>query len=134
MNKTTSIILTIVLIAGLGIIFFGDLKNNINTASNEATQNTEIKNGIQYVTITINIEDGYLPNISMAKADIPTKLIVKTNGVYGCSAVLVIQEIGFHKTLSHTGKEIIDIGIPKAGESLRGSCGMGIRSFLINFS
>ena len=115
---------------GFGIIFLGGSisKNN----SSQAVQNSEIKDGIQY--ITINAKGGYSPKVSVAKADIPTKLIIKTNGTYDCSASLVIRSIGFQKTLSQTGEEIIDIGTPKAGQSLQGICGMGMYNFLINYN
>lgn len=132
MNKTTSIIITLALVVGLGIILLGGSKDNINTATNEAGENSEIKDGIQY--ITVNARGGYSPKVSMAKAGIPTKLIVKTNGTYDCSASLVIRVVGFQKILSQTGEEVIDIGIPKAGEPLQGVCGMGMYNFLINFS
>ena len=132
MNKTTSIIITLALVVGLGIIFLGGSKDNINTATNEAGENSEIKDGVQY--ITVNVRGGYSPKVSMAKAGIPTKLIVKTNGTYDCSASLVIRAVGFQKILSQTGEEVIDIGIPKAGEPLQGVCGMGMYNFLINFS
>lgn len=132
MNKTTSIIITLALVVGLGIIFLGGSKDNINTATNEAGENSEIKDGVQY--ITVNARGGYSPKVSMAKAGIPTKLIVKTNGTYDCSASLVIRAVGFQKILSQTGEEVIDIGIPKAGEPLQGVCGMGMYNFLINFS
>ena len=72
--------------------------------------------------------------MSTAKAGIPTKLIVKTNGTYDCSASLAIRSIGYQKILTQTGEETIDIGTPKAGEPLQGVCGMGMYSFSINFS
>jgi len=130
MSKTVSIIITLALFMGFGIIFLGGSisKNN----SSQAVQNSEIKDGIQY--ITINAKGGYSPKVSVAKADIPTKLIIKTNGTYDCSASLVIRSIGFQKTLSQTGEEIIDIGTPKAGQSLQGICGMGMYNFLINYN
>ncbi len=132
MNKTASIIITIALVIGLGIIFLGGSKDNTNTAKNEAVQNSEIKDGIQY--ITINAGGGYSPKVSTAKAGIPTKLIVKTNGTYDCSASLAIHSIGYQKILPKTGETEIDIGTQKSGETLRGVCGMGMFSFQIKFS
>lgn len=133
MNKTVSIIITLALVVGLGIVFIGGSKSKNNTSdSTQSLQNVEIKDGVQY--ITINAKAGYSPKISTAKAGIPTKLIVKTNGTYDCSSSLVIHSIGFQKILAQTGEETIDIGIPKAGEPLQGVCGMGMYNFLINFS
>jgi len=128
MNKAVSIIITLGLIVTVGIIFAGGSKTN-NTG--QAVQNSEIKDGVQY--ITINAGGGYSPKISSAKAGIPTKLIVKTNGSYDCSSSLVIRSIGFQKILPQTGETEIDIGTPKAGEPLQGVCGMGMYSFTVNF-
>lgn len=129
MNKTVLIIITLGLIVVIGIIFFDSPKSNTNTG---AGQNTEIKDGIQYIRIDAN--GGYSPKISNAKAGIPTKLIVKTNGTYDCSSSIVINSIGYQKILPQTGVTEIDIGIKNVGETLEGVCGMGMYSFQINFS
>ncbi len=134
MNKTASIILTLALVVGLGIVFLGgsNSKNDTDSAGTQSAQNIEIKDGIQYVTI--DAKAGYSPKVSTAKAGIPTKLIVKTNGTYDCSASLVIRSVGYQKILPQTGEETIDIGTPIAGQPLQGVCGMGMYNFLINFS
>lgn len=133
MNKTASIIITLALVVGLGIIFVGGSKSeNSNTTSVQQAQNVEIRDGIQY--ITIDAKGGYSPKMSSAKADIPTKLVVKTNGTYDCSSSLVIKSIGYQKVLAQTGEEIIDIGTPKAGVPLQGVCGMGMYNFSISFT
>jgi plastocyanin domain-containing protein len=143
MNKNISIIITIPLVIGLGFIFIKSgtkPTGNNNTVSNSGSQNSSpvsvensvIKDGIQY--ITIDAKGGYSPRSSNAKAGIPTKLIVKTNGTYDCSASLVIRSLGFQKILAQTGEEVIDIGTPKAGVPLQGVCGMGMYNFLVNFS
>jgi plastocyanin domain-containing protein len=135
MNKTTSIIITLALIVGIGIIFLGGSKSSTRTKTTTSTavvQNSEIKDGVQY--ITIDAKGGYSPKISSAKAGIPTKLIVKTNGTYDCSSSLVIKSLGYQKIFQNTGEEVIDLGTPKAGEPLQGVCGMGMYNFLINFS
>ncbi len=130
MNKTVYIIITIALVIGIGIVFLGGSKNNTETGG--SVQNVEIRDGVQYVTI--NAKGGYSPKVSTAKAGIPTKLIVKTDGTYDCSASLVIRSVGFQKILAQTGEEVIDLGTPKAGQPLQGVCGMGMYNFLINFS
>ncbi len=129
MNKTVSIIITLGLIVGIGIIFMGgSKKDNINTGS---TQTVKIKDGVQY--ITIDAKGGYSPRTSTAKAGIPTKLIVKTNGTYDCSASLVIRSVGFQKILPQSGETEIDIGTKKTGEILEGICGMGMYNFEVKF-
>lgn len=129
MNKTVSVIITLGLIVGIGIIFMGDAKKD--TTNTGWTQSVEIKDNVQYITIEAG--GGYSPRITEAKAGLPTKLIIKTNGTYDCSASLVIHSIGFQKILPQTGETEIDIGTPKAGVPLQGVCGMGMYSFLINF-
>ena len=132
MNKTASIIITIALLVSIGIVFFGGSKNNTNSTSSQLAQNVQIKDGVQYVTI--DAKAGYSPRVSMAKAGIPTKLVVKTNGTYDCSASLVIRSIGYQKILSQTGEEVIDIGTPKVGQPLQGLCSMGMYNFAVNFN
>ena len=125
MNKTASIILTLGLVVAIGIVFWGGKENS------ELVQNVEIKDGIQY--ITIDAKGGYSPRISTAKAGIPTKLIVKTDGTYDCSSSLVVRAAGFQKLLPQTGETEIDLGIPEAGVPIEGVCGMGMYSFNVNF-
>ncbi len=121
--KTVYIIITLALLVGLGIIFS-------NSTSTE--QNVEIKNGVQY--ITIKAKGGYFPKISTAQAGIPTRLIVKTEDTFDCSASLVIKSLNYQKILPQNSETEIDAGIPKVGEKLQGLCSMGMYSFLINFS
>jgi uncharacterized protein len=127
--KTASIIITLAFIVGLGILFMGEPTTNSGGKSGE---NIQIKNGVQYVTVSA--KGGYFPRVSSAKAGIPTKLIMKTNGIYDCSASLVIRSIGFQKILPQTGETEIDLGIPKTGVPLQGVCGMGMYSFVVNFN
>ncbi len=129
MNKTASIIITLALVIGLGIVFLGQSKNNSESTTGSA-QNVEIRDGVQYVTI--NARGGYSPKVTKAQANMPTKLIVKTNGTYDCSASLVIRSIGYQKILPQTGEELIDLGTPQAG-TVQGLCSMGMYNFAVNF-
>ena len=131
MHKIALMIITLGLVLSIGIIFFGGSRLGNNTVVSGPVQNSEIRNGVQY--ITINAKGGYSPKVSYAKAGIPTKLIVKTNGTYDCSAALVIRSVGFQQILPQTGETEIDIGIPKAGVPARGICGMGMYNFQIEF-
>ena len=131
MNKIALSIITVALVIGLGIIFFGGSQNSTETASTQSGQNIEIRDGVQY--ITIDAKGGYSPRVSSAQADVPTKLIIRTNGTYDCSSALVIRSIGYQKILPQTGEEIIDIGTSKAGSSVQGTCSMGMYNFSVNF-
>ncbi len=130
MNKTALIILTIALAIGIGIVLLGQSKNMTDSTGDQSAQNVEIRDGIQYVTI--NARGGYSPRVSIAEANIPTKLIVKTKGTYDCSAALVIRSIGYQKILPQTGEEIIDLGTPQSG-TLQGLCSMGMYNFSVDF-
>lgn len=130
MNKTASAVITVALVIGVGIVLFGQSKNDSGPTETQSAPNVEIEDGIQY--ITIDARGGYWPRVSAAQANIPTKLIVKTNGTYDCSAALVIRSIGYQKILPQTGEETIDLGIPQAG-ILQGFCSMGMYNFAVDF-
>lgn len=129
MKKPLIILISCSLIA-IGILLFDSMNNNSNEIDYEIIQNVEIRAGVQY--ITINAQGGYSPRETDAQANIPTKLIVKTNNTYDCSSALVLKSIGYQKMLSATGEEVIDLGNPQAG-IFRGLCSMGMYVFNINF-
>lgn len=132
MNKVSSIIIILGFAIAASIILVGGFKKNSDQVSVQPEQNIEIKDGVQY--ITISAKGGYSPKNSIAQAGIPTKLIVTTNGTYDCSSSLVIRSLKYQKMLPQTGEEIIGVGVPEAGTSLQGTCGMGMYSFSINFN
>lgn len=130
MNKKALTIVSIGLIIALGIVVFGG-SGTTRPSSTTPIENVQVKEGIQY--ITIEARGGYTPQASTAQAGIPTKLIVKTNGTYDCSSALVIKSLNYQKFLPQNGEEVIDVGIPIAGEPLRGVCSMGMYSFIVTF-
>ena len=132
MDKTAYIIITIAIVIGIGIVLLASFQVSNAPGAGGSAQNVEIRDGVQY--ITIDAKGGYSPRASSAQADIPTKLIVKTDGTYDCSAALVIRSVGYQKILPQTGEEVIDIGTAQKGTSLQGTCSMGMYNFTINFS
>lgn len=135
MNKTTSIIIAILILGG-AYWFVRDPSPQTTTttskpATSQAIESAQIKDGVQYVTITARA--GYSPRMSIAKAGIPTKLVMKTDGTYDCSSSLVIKSLNYRNILPNTGETEIAVGTPKAGDVLQGVCGMGMYSFTINF-
>lgn len=92
--------------------------------------NIIVRDGIQYVTI--NARGGYRPKTSVIKSDIPTKLIVKTNNTYDCSSSLVVRSANYRGMLPANGETEIDLGAPKSGEKIVGTCSMGMYNFSIN--
>lgn len=132
MQKSTiiSIVISVALIGGT-LYFISD--RPASTGGEVAqSQNIEVRDGVQYVTISA--KGGYSPRATEIKGGLPTKLVVKTDGTYDCSASLVVRSVGFQKILQPTGEEIIDLGTPKSGEKIQGVCSMGMYNFVINFT
>lgn len=129
MNKTALIILTIALALSLGIILVRQ-SSTPDAQPEGAGSNVTVRDGVQYVTI--DAKGGYTPRLSVAQANLPTKLVMKTNGTYDCSAALVIRSIGYQKILPQTGEEVIDLGTPAPG-TIQGLCSMGMYNFTIDF-
>jgi plastocyanin domain-containing protein len=128
MNKNTFIAIIIILLSVLlaSVVLWG---SNDDGKSIKTVQNVEVKDGVQYVTI--DARGGYFPKESSIKPNMPTKLIIKTNNTYDCSASLVVRSVNFQKMLKPTGEEIIDLGTLKSGEDINGVCGMGMYSFKV---
>ena len=126
MNKNTFIAIIIILLSVLlaSVVLWG---NNDDGEAIKNVQNVEVKDGVQYVTI--DARGGYFPKESTIKPNMPTKLIIRTNNTYDCSASLVVRSANFQKMLKPTGEEIIDLGTLKSGEDINGVCGMGMYSF-----
>jgi len=82
--------------------------------------------------IDLTARGGYSPEKSIAKAGIPTILRFTTNGTFDCSSSVRIPSMNVSKNLANAGITDIDLGIPKVG-ILRGSCGMGMYPFEIDF-
>jgi plastocyanin domain-containing protein len=129
-NTIISIIISLVLVGGT--LYFVSDRSASSGGEVAQSQNVEIKDGVQYVTVTA--KGGYSPRITQIQSGIPTKLVVKTDGTYDCSASLVVRSVGFQKILKPTGEEVIDLGTPKSGEKVQGVCGMGMYNFQIKVS
>ncbi len=133
MQKNTIIVIAVcaIIIASLIYLFTGKTAGKDIQEQNQSAQiqNVEVRDGVQYVTV--NAKGGYFPKESTIQPDIPTKLIIKTDNTYDCSASLVIRSANFQKMLKPTGEETIDLGTLKSGEDISGVCGMGMYSFRV---
>lgn len=129
-NIIISIVVSVLLIGGT--LYFVSNRSASSGGTGTQSQNVEIRDGVQYVTVTA--KGGYSPRSSQLKGGLPTKLVVKTDGTYDCSASLVVRSAGFQKILQPTGEETIDLGTPKSGEKIQGICGMGMYNFAMNFN
>lgn len=100
-------------------------------ASTPAASNVSSAGGKQ--VITINAKGGYSPRYTLAKADVPTALKIKTQATFDCSSALTIPSIGYRVNLPPTGETSVDLPVQPAGTILRGQCAMGMYSFSIEF-
>ena len=126
--KATIISLIFGLIIITGAVIYSNNGQNGSTSVN--VDNVRVENGKQIVEI--RARGGYLPRRSIAKADIPTIIRFNTSGTFDCSASVRIPSLGISKLLPQSGSTDIDIGQNKIG-NLRGSCGMGMYPFEIEF-
>lgn len=98
MKKTTSIIVTLLLVGILAFIFTN--QSPASNISSNASDNVSIANGVQ--TVTISAKSGYSPRQSSIKGGVPTKLIIKTNDTYDCSSSLVVKSANYRGMLPAT--------------------------------
>lgn len=124
-----SIVIAVLLIGGVSFYAIQSGANGENPGSGNNIVTTE---GKQVIEITA--KGGYLPRATVAKADTPTVLKVKTNGTFDCSSALVIPDLGYRKNLPPSGETLIEVPPQKAGSTLRGLCSMGMYSFEVSFN
>ena len=123
-----SVILALIFIGG-AIIF---ARNGAKTDTAVSQNNVSVADGKQ--TIEIDAKGGYSPSITIAKANIPTVIKVKTQGTFDCSSALVIQSIGYRANLPPSGETLIEVPPQEAGSTLRGMCAMGMYNFSVKFN
>ena len=131
MNKTVVAIIIGSVFVG-GVIFFSESKNSTTSAPVAQVNNVSVSDGKQIVEI--GVKGGYLPNRSVAKADTPTILRMKTNGTFDCSSAVTIPSIKYEKNLPASGITDIEIPAQKAGTTLQGLCSMGMQRFEVAFN
>src|SRR3989338_4437522 len=120
-----SIIIALVLIGGTYVL------SKSNSSGPEANvNNVTIVDGIQI--IEINAKGGYKPRKSSARAGLPTILRFNTFGTFDCSSSVRIPSMNISKSLPQTGSTDVDIGTQQVA-TLKGSCGMGMYPFEIDF-
>jgi plastocyanin domain-containing protein len=131
--KTTQTAVSIIIASLIvsGAIFLSSSRPASQAVASPKANNVTTENGKQIITITS--KGGYLPKLSLAKADTATILRVKTQGTFDCSSSLKIPRLGISKNLPITGTTDIEIPPQKNGTSLDGTCSMGMYSFRINF-
>ena len=94
--------------------------------------NVTVADGKQVIQITA--KGGYLPRVTIAKANMPAVINVVTNGTYDCSSALSIAAVGFRKNLPASGVTPIEIPPQKPGTTINGVCAMGMYNFAVKFN
>ena len=89
-----------------------------------------IENGVQI--ITLQVKGGYSPGQSVALSGVPTVIRFVTNSTFDCSVSIRIPSLNLSQYLPQTGSTDIKIGTQPVG-TFRGSCGMGMYPFEVEF-
>lgn len=89
------------------------------------------ENGKQ--VIEISARGGYAPRLSVAKANVPTIIRMKTSGTFDCSSALSIPSLGIRMSLPSSGTKDIEVPPQQAGGTLLGTCAMGMYNFQVQF-
>ncbi len=97
----------------------------------EVKSNVTEENGKQI--ITISAKSGFLPEVTEAKADMPTVLRIETKNTFDCSSVLALPSLDYQKNLPPTGITEVELPPQEAGSTFEGLCGMGMYRFEIAF-
>ena len=105
-------------------------RSGSNTLQVTNANNVSVIDGKQI--IEINAKGGYQPRKSIAKVNIPTIIRFNTTGTFDCSASVRIPSLNISKLLPQSGVTDIDIGTGQLG-TLKGSCGMGMYPFEVEF-
>jgi plastocyanin domain-containing protein len=126
--KATIIAVVVAVVFIGGAIFL--VSSGSSVTPSPSANNVSIVDGKQI--IEIQARGGYQPRKSVAKAGIDTLVRFNTSGTFDCSASIRFPSLRISKLLPQTGSTDIDIGTSTLGV-LRGSCGMGMYPFEIDF-
>lgn len=125
-----SSLITVAAFVGIIVLLKGNGSNTTTVPSGQT--NVSVVDGKQ--VIQIDAKGGYAPRNTIAKANMPTTLNVKTNGTYDCSSSLSIPSLGYRSSLPPSGVTPIEIPPQPAGTTIKGVCAMGMYSFAVNFN
>lgn len=103
------------------------------TAATETTAEPTNPAAQQIVEVTAR-SGGYSPRKVEAKAGIPTILVMKSEGAYGCERAFNIPDLNISEILPENGQTEFDLGTQAKGTKLLGVCSMGMYYFQIFFN
>ncbi len=121
------------IIAGLLFGAFMLLRNNEQQQVGAPLQSNTITEVDGKQIIEITAKGGYTPRKTVAKANIPSVIRVKTNGTYDCSAALTFPSLKQRSFLPPTGVTDIELPAQASGSVFKGVCSMGMYNFEISF-
>jgi sulfite exporter TauE/SafE len=85
---------------------------------------SDASSGVQ--TLVVDVENrGYSPSRVKAKAGLPTKLVLRTDGTVGCTRAFVIPDRNIQRVLPASGTTELGLGTLRAGK-LEFTCSMGM--------
>jgi sulfite exporter TauE/SafE len=85
-----------------------------------------VADGSQRITITVRPR-GYSPPRVAARAGVPTRLVLHSEGADGCTSAIVFPTLGVERILPEDGDTVIDVGPLRVGRH-RYTCAMGMYS------
>lgn len=129
MKKNNIALFTIILLVGGFLLLQRNTQPEVTTLS-DGSSNVSMENDQQIVTITA--KGGYTPVMSTVEAGIPTVIRFDTNGTFDCSSGVRIPSLGINESLPSNGTTDIAIGTLSAGDSIQGTCSMGMYRFEVN--
>lgn len=83
--------------------------------------------------IVVTVTWTYSPAKIVAKAGVPTTLVVRSKDASGCARAFTIPELGIEEFVQENGDLELDLGVRKPG-TLRFSCAMGMAGGAIRFT
>ena len=126
------IVISITIFAVLAAAFML-LKSNSDPSKSPGDSSTVEQSGDKQV-INLKAKGGYTPRNILAKANTPSVLKISTSSTYDCSSDIRISSLNFSKLLPATGLTEVEIPAQSAGAQIKGTCSMGMYSFVINFN
>ena len=100
----------------------------------EAAQsaNVSMNRDVQAIQISAT-PTAYEPNITIARANMPSVIQLNSQNNYGCTRELRIPAFNVQATLPNTGQEQIKLSAQAKGSVLDAVCSMGMYRFSIRF-
>jgi sulfite exporter TauE/SafE len=88
-----------------------------------------VEDGRQEIVITVR-SAGYSPARVPARAGVPTRLVLRSDGADGCTSAIVFPSLGVERYLPVDGDTVVDVGTLRPGKH-RFTCSMGMYSGVI---